>query len=347
MGKFSPALIILSLLFASGSALAVEPTFGRVIEKRYATPILNREFLTAYTNLIDSAKASICMAYLYINEDQTTALIKETLKNAVERGVKVKVLLDDKNSANAKTVMELNGLGIEAKLDSPRDQLHCKLIVVDGAKVLLGSTNLSSRSIDENNETNILLDCLETGKYFGNYFDNLWNNAPKRQKIYFDVGACPGITPVCDSRYFTDVRSIILNSKNRIGIILYNCRYYKDADSNPENDLLNALVAMAGKGRNIRVLLEKSDFDENVNKTNEETAQYLRANGIQVRFDSAETLTHAKLVLADGTAVVGSANWGMAGFSKNRETNIAVKDKKISERYWSYFENIWGEGQVK
>jgi len=60
-----------------------------------------------------------------------------------------------------------------------------------------------------------------------------------------------------------------------------------------------------------------------------------------VRFDDPAVITHAKMLVTDECALLGSTNWGMAGFSKNREANAIIMDREAVKECRKYFEELW------
>lgn len=302
-------------------------------------PVLNREYLAACTGLIDSAEKTIDVSELYFKEDPAPLKIRAALARAVKRKVAVRVLLEDAIKENPKAAEEMNSLGMAASLDSPKRQNHNKFIVADGRAVLLGSTNLSEKSIMENNEANALVTDAGIAAYYAAYFEFLYGGCLGKPPRF--EGKPPRALPLGPKRYFFAVNDIISAPHKRIGVVMYNMRSYKGRKPNPAQKLILALAAAARKGTDVRVVLEKSGHDEELNASNEETAALLRAAGVKVRFDAPETITHAKLMVADSVAVLGSTNWGMAGFAKNEECNIETWDPKAVAAYWEYFETLW------
>jgi phosphatidylserine/phosphatidylglycerophosphate/cardiolipin synthase-like enzyme len=304
------------------------------------TPVNNRDYLNACVSLIDSARQSVKLSELYYKPDVSPRKIEKALLRAVERRVSVKVLLDDSIPENASAVKLLNRRGVPASLDAPKRQNHNKFIVVDGRSVLLGSTNLSGKSISENNETNVLISDEGAAAYYSGYFDYLYGSCRGQAPRY--TGRGKGMLPLSPKRYFFAVKDILEAPHKKIGVIMYNMRSYPGGKKpNPAQQLLVSLVSAAAKGAEVRVVLEKSGHDEQINRSNAETAAFLKAGSVKVRFDSPEVITHAKLVLADGVAVLGSTNWGMAGFAKNEEANIELWESGAVAAYWKYFERQW------
>lgn len=87
------------------------------------------------------------------------------LSQAVRRGVKVKVILENTGNRdqkldeqNHRTKKNLEEKGVKVYLDSPRRTTHTKLIVIDQKTILLGSHNLTSAALKYNNEVSILLE---------------------------------------------------------------------------------------------------------------------------------------------------------------------------------------------
>ena len=91
------------------------------------------------------------MAFSFTDKDMT-----ESLRKAVQRGVKVIVVLDSGMAthpgANTKT---LSAIGANVRM-SPGVLLHHKVIVIDRQTVVLGSANFSMGAFDRNDE-NVLI----------------------------------------------------------------------------------------------------------------------------------------------------------------------------------------------
>ncbi|MBU2497033.1 MAG: phospholipase, partial [Nanoarchaeota archaeon] len=103
----------------------------------------------------------------------------EDLIDAHERGVKIRVLLDESDWSpsigkdNKKTIDYLIENGIQAKLDNPKKTLHVKLLIIDDS-IIIGSTNLGFHALERNNEASILITNSEITEYYKTYFETLW-----------------------------------------------------------------------------------------------------------------------------------------------------------------------------
>jgi phosphatidylserine/phosphatidylglycerophosphate/cardiolipin synthase-like enzyme len=120
----------------------------------------------------------------------------EALKDAHERGVEVRVLLDANTDAfgmpksgipNRQSAMELNGAGMAVRwCHTEGEQCHSKLLVrrdTDGkAQLLLGSANFTRRNLDDLNlETSVRVHSSvhsETVRKAAGFFDEQWNHGP-------------------------------------------------------------------------------------------------------------------------------------------------------------------------
>ena len=143
--------------------------------KNGVTPINNTDYLKTALNMINMAKNTIYICHFEFNDDNTVNQIKNYLFNAHQRGVKIRIILDDSLEQNKIAIQKLNSGGInDIKLDSENITTHVKLIITDNQYVLLGSTNLSYMSIKYNNETNALVNNEQIANFFSAYFDKLW-----------------------------------------------------------------------------------------------------------------------------------------------------------------------------
>jgi hypothetical protein len=106
---------------------------------------------TELISFIDSARQEIYAEQLYItNED-----IIRALKRAMDRGVGVTLIIDDRNA-----------LIIEGATILSRKGIHNKGMIVDSSTVLISSINMSDESIFENREVGVLISDGGVAKYF-------------------------------------------------------------------------------------------------------------------------------------------------------------------------------------
>jgi cardiolipin synthase len=104
-----------------------------------------------------------------------------------------------------------------------------------------------------------------------------------------------------------------------------------------------ALAAAQLRGADVRVILEKSDYDMELTASNSATATFLAANNVQVRSDRLDVITHAKLVVADDSVFVGSSNWNARSLQVNNEANASVTNQDVTDAFSRYFEKVWEE----
>jgi cardiolipin synthase len=106
--------------------------------------------------LIGSAQHTL----LVTGEEMQDSGIEQDLVNAVQRGVRVEVILpapsgssSDSNSGGIATIKQG---GVQVREDS-RLYMHAKIMIIDGKKAFVGSENISSQSLDQNREVGIIV----------------------------------------------------------------------------------------------------------------------------------------------------------------------------------------------
>jgi phosphatidylserine/phosphatidylglycerophosphate/cardiolipin synthase-like enzyme len=83
----------------------------------------------------------------------------------------------------------------------------------------------------------------------------------------------------------------------------------------------NAVGAAKARGATVRVILE----DPSDQSQNADTTTYLTAQSIPVKYaESAQFYLHAKMMIGDGVAFVGSQNFSTSGLTTNREMGALV-----------------------
>ena len=161
-------------------------TFVRVVTERAVK--------TSALFMIDGASAGeqIDLATFYLSDQQ----VLRALERAHARGVELRVLLDPNKDAfghdkrgipNRPVAARLNKAGISMRwVHTHGEQCHTKILLRAAASgegmILLGSTNLTRRNLDDFNlETNVLVRTGVDADVFvdaRNHFERLWGNGP-------------------------------------------------------------------------------------------------------------------------------------------------------------------------
>ena len=151
----------------------------------HVVPLTDRNYAPYVLALIQDANKSIDTALFemkYYTSEQYAGSSENQLVNALisaaERGVKIRVLLDEyadkSNNTATYTVNLLRKHNISAKLDSPTVTNHNKLLVIDGNIVVIGSTNWSYFALERNHESAVVIFDSNVATYFEDYFNHIW-----------------------------------------------------------------------------------------------------------------------------------------------------------------------------
>ena len=144
---------------------------GTVIESYFA-PTDDAE-TNAIVRAIDAAGTKINMRTFFL----TSETIRDALKDAKDRGVTVRIILDAASAHNAYSLHgSLRSYGISVKVESWGGTEHIKAFSVDGTTVVLGSQNftLSGNTLSDENTLYIRNQPLATA--YDAAFETAWNS---------------------------------------------------------------------------------------------------------------------------------------------------------------------------
>lgn len=303
-------------------------------------PVVDREYLPYAQRIIRESKESISIAMFVAKRGEKVDSLIGELKKAAGRGVKIRILLDDRLAANQSTIKSLREKNIEAKFDSPEKTSHNKIIISDEKIVLIGSTNWTAMSLGYANEANVVIEDKEIASYFQEYFDYLWKNSSKDISPFKSFRG--EIIPIIDREYFDLVQATMKKAKRRIWVMVYGFKLSGSGDTRADI-LANEMIKAKKRGVEVKVILEKSDFNEWLNRMNSETIEYFKENGIKARLDSKDVITHAKVVIIDDAVFLGSTNWSYGGLELWHNSDILIRNKKIVDFFVDYFEEKFNE----
>ena len=131
---------------------------------------------------INSAKQNICMAtYSFTSRPVVSALMA-----AQERGVKIKIVSDEKaNSGKYTATRYLANHGFNVRLNGNYAIMHNKFIVVDNKTVETGSFNYSAAAVKKNAENVIVIwGNQDIATAYNNECNRLFNEATPLAKSY-------------------------------------------------------------------------------------------------------------------------------------------------------------------
>ena len=116
---------------------------------------------------IDQAQSCIYVAiYSFTLDPVADALIR-----ARNRGVEVKVVMEESQVGRGSEYWRLRNAGIDVRLDENPDYMHNKFAVIDGKIVITGSFNWSGHA-DEANDENLLI--VHSEELAGKYEEEFW-----------------------------------------------------------------------------------------------------------------------------------------------------------------------------
>jgi len=334
--------IVLSLSFIFLLFFASLAQSSDILEDSDVIPVTKHNYLNVLFNEIGNSKETIKIVHFEFNNDNVIFKIVDALNKAADRGVKISLLCESELKDRSQITFEkLNkNSNIDFKFDMEDRKTHCKMYIFDDKKVMLGSSNLSYKSILKNNETNILFSNSKLAAYYSEFFKQLWRDSSKDPVI--DLVKLQNAEPIVNRNYFPRVLNLISNAEKYINLYMYGLRM-SDAKSknSPINKLLNSLISARSRGVIVRVMMEQSDYNDLINKFNSEVADYLIENNIEVRFDPFKEITHAKLLIVDDVVVLGSTNWGYGAMTFYNEANLLIKNNKSTLFFNDFFEKLW------
>ncbi len=105
--------------------------------------------------------------------------------------------------------------------------------------------------------------------------------------------------------------------------------------------LVNELIKARKRGVQVRLILEKSSYEDSINEENEKVAEKLQKNGVTVLFDSIKTTTHTKLIVIDRRySFVGSHNLTHSALAYNHELSLLIDNRKLADQLTGYIDTL-------
>ena len=250
--------------------------------------------------LIDGAQTSIDLQmYLFTVSDLATKIIA-----AKNRGVAVRVLLDPNEAGNASTHTKFVNAGVAVKDTLPQyPYAHAKYMIIDGNTVAIMSANFNAGAMSSERNYGVIdtdpLDIADAQVIFN--YD-------------YAIGPLPDLS--CTRLVVSPI-----NSKQRVLTLINGAKSTLDLELLYllDTNIFTAVQQAHARGVTVRVILS----DPSTTPENTGTITTLKASNIPVHVATAFDV-HAKLIIADGIALVASENMSLTSLTMNREVGVLV-----------------------
>jgi cardiolipin synthase len=299
----------------------------------------------ALLDLIGSARERLDLAFYIFAPDESGRLVRDALTEAAERGVRVTLVLDGFGATVSEAFFEpLMAAGgryrcfIGAWSFRFLIRNHQKMVIVDGARAMLGGFNVEDDYFapPQENGWNDLAFTIEGEvverivRWFGQLDD--WAARPnaqfadiRRKLRQWDAGPVPvqlligGPTRGLSS--WARCVSRDLKEGKRLDMIM--------AYFSPPRQLLRRICRIAKQSETRLILAGKSDNGATIGASRSLYAKLLGSGARLWEFDASKL--HTKLIVLDDAVYLGSANFDMRSLYINLEIVLRIEDRAFAE----------------
>jgi phosphatidylserine/phosphatidylglycerophosphate/cardiolipin synthase-like enzyme len=368
---------------ASEPTLAAPPDLVLVESSPVETTLDHADIPDAHVvwpEMVNGATKTVDVAQFYVSNAPGSRLepVIQALEAAADRGVKVRVLAEEKfykqypetlERLAKRPGIELRRLNTEALMGGS-GVLHAKYFVVDGREAYLGSQNFDWRALEHIQELGLRIRVPEVVRSLTDVFELDWRLAsggaapvptPDQQVGGPFAARVAGgevrVTPAHSPQgYLPDpgtwdlpkLVALIDGAKRsvRVQLLTYKTKV-RDGSTFPE--LEEALKRAAARGVKVELLLA----DWSKRKGTIETLQALQAPpGLTVKlvtipqwtggFIPFARVVHAKYMVVDGErAWLGTSNWERDYFTKCRNVGVVVEGEAFASQLERFFTDTW------
>lgn len=290
---------------------------------------------------INNANKSIDIAIYGYSE---VPEIETALINAINRGVKIRLIYDE--NAQKKNIYPNTDKILSIITNNKSDYssgenqniMHNKFYIFDDRILITGSANLSDTDMSGfNSNSIIILDSQEIALTYKKEFEQMYNNKFHNSKesiqnkpitisgAEFRVYFSPQDKPIANA-----ILPIIKNAKNYIYIPTFVL-----TDDNVTKELINAHK----RGVEIKIIIDALNASIKRSKHNQ-----LRHAGIAVKTENYAGKMHSKsMIVDDQYTIIGSMNFSNSGENKNDENLVLIKNPDITKFYKNFFLYQWAK----
>ncbi|UCG83669.1 MAG: hypothetical protein JSW38_02330, partial [Dehalococcoidia bacterium] len=291
-------------------------------------------------DLVSEAEKSVYAAIHEISvEAITTALI-----DAKGEGVDVRVVIEkdysnpNEHPESASQYERLDALDL-VRTDDRSALMHNKFLVIDGMIVWTGSTNLTDRGVNHNNNNVIVIESTQLADNFTTEFNEMWDGkfgpTSPSDTSHPEVNLHGSIVE-CYFAPEDGVEDEIIEELQNAQDSIYFATFAFTSDS-----IEDKLLHKWNEGLEIKGIYEKRM------KSQYCSYEPLHAAGVPVLWDESTYTMHHKFFIIDmETVITGSFNPTKSADESNDENILIVHNSDIASKYYSEFSSMWNEWYV-
>jgi len=273
--------------------------------------------------LIDSAQTSLdVQMYLF-----TVRELADKIVAAKQRGVVVRMILDPDEAGNQNVTPTLTSGGVDWKNASTVYPFsHAKYLIIDRTTAVIMSMNFN-------------IDAMQNERNYGMVDKDPEDVADVQAIFEQDWALANGGTPPAANLGCTRLIVSPANAQQRLYETIYGAHGTLDIEALyvTDSSMRTAITHAKSSGATVRIILEEpSDQPQNA-----DAATYYKGLGIPVKYASNQFYLHAKLIIADSVAFVGSQNLSSTGLSANREVGALVFEPGPEQVIQQQFDADW------
>jgi cardiolipin synthase A/B len=315
--------------------------------------------IAAMTAAVEDAKKYVHVEFYILSFDRTTVRFFDAMRDAVERGVKVRVLMDHvamlRSAGYNRTKRKLRRIGVQWHVMLPVQPLkgkyqrldlrnHRKILVVDGTVAYTGSQNMIDSSYNKRGnirrglhwrdlmvrfEGPIVagINALFITDWYSETNELLLRETPDAGRVSKSPDAIdcqvvpsgPGFDGENNLRLFN---SLVYAAQERV---ILTSPYFV-----PDDSMLYAITTAAQSGLDVQLFASEIGDQPVVYHAQRSYYEALLRAGVRIWLYQSPTVLHAKhFTIDDHVAVIGSSNMDMRSFSLNLEISVMVRGAKF------------------
>lgn len=331
--RFLPFLIIISMFITTGCSTHLSQIFKKkaVLSNLPQTAILTdgSSIQKQTISLLNSAQKSIYVEQALFDDP----VIIDLLINKARAGLEVKVLLDQWQHSNKSTLDTLKTQNISVQFFPARKGQYdrVKLMVIDQNKALVYGPSWTATDWQKGHDIAVELNGRSAWRA-ATVFARDWEftttlalNVPKTSNLPDDF-----ITLATNANLKQQISEKIQQVNKSIWI---------ESSEVSEPDTVQALIDAAGKGKDVRVILDQESA-----KATPLTVEKLKSGGVKLRYYKSPNNLSLNLhvgIFDDKTFILTSSDWTYYTFVINHEFSITVPSPDATSKLISIFSLDW------